>query len=201
MATIETSEPYFIAHAIWTTLNEMERAAHISVCRSSAASFASGLVKMSTLSILNVFHTCWPGSCGTNIWDTELHPSFLRARYLIKRYMPTIPDTDVIKEFIREPVVYEKAALLIFSTDRFRSFGDRRKYFVLVPSCGTGGGGLWAAKVLLLFRIRVVASIEIHKYAFGNTYQGDGPIDMVDETLQCVCLTWSTADEVEQGLG
>lgn len=55
-------------------------------------------------------------------------------------------------------------------------------------------------KVLLLFGINVEGSIEIELYTFLRYIEATLLIDTLDGTLGCVCVTWSTGDEMDPSL-
>lgn len=49
-------------------------------------------------------------------------------------------------------------------------------------------GGLWVAKVTMLLKICVKGAYKSQEYAFMPYVNVTHPIDIVGETLQCVCL-------------
>lgn len=107
---------------------------------------------------------------------------------------------DLKKGFARAPIKYERVVQRVFETDSFETSGDTRNSFVLSSGGGDEGCSLWAGKLLLSFRISARTSNESHKYAFLQYMEVVCLIDMVDEILRCVYLSWITDHEVEPSL-
>lgn len=55
---------------------------------------------------------------------------------------------------------------------------------------------LWIAKVVLLFSSKGQADRSERKYAFLQYMECTEPLDGIDKELGCVCLRWSTTDEI-----
>lgn len=107
MAKIESSGSYVVRSEITITMYGIARAAEVCVRRSSADSFVSrlvGLFQVSTIKIILSVGCELSAECSTNITHTKLRLTFVKSRYLIVGYFPTIWDIDFEKGVIREPV-------------------------------------------------------------------------------------------------
>lgn len=60
--------------------------------------------------------------------------------------------------------------------------------FVLLSGGRKAGGGLWVAKILLLFKICVIQSNQSQECMFLQDIEVKGSIGMVDDTIGSVCL-------------
>lgn len=83
---------------------------------------------------------------------------------------------------------YEIRVLRVFLMDIFGSNGAEKNIFLLRSGDGEENGGLWAAKVLHLFRIGVGGSNESEEYVFFQYTDVRCLMDNEDKTLWCVCL-------------
>lgn len=113
-------------------------------------------------------------------------------------YNRTIRNAVLEKESIRETIKYVRRYHRVFVTDNFGSSGEKRKSIVLVAGGSKEGGASWVAKVLLSYRINVRGSIESQEYVFLEHVEKARPIDVVDETFECVCLGWRSDDGVDR---
>lgn len=87
----------------------------------------------------------------------------------------------------------------MFATDSPEAAGEERNSSVPVNSDG-GGGGLWAASVLLLFWLGIREDSESRDHTFLRFMIVLRPTDRVDKKLACVCLRWSNGEEVGDSL-
>ena len=63
-----------------------------------------------------------------------------------------------------------------------------------------GGSVLWVAKVLLLFKLTATGYGDIQEFAYVQYMEVTDAVSGVDRALDCVCLRWATADEVDRTL-
>lgn len=56
---------------------------------------------------------------------------------------------------------------------------------------------LWVGKVLLLSRISSKGVSDGEKYPLLQYMECSNPLDDIDERLGCMCLRWSTGDEMD----
>lgn len=105
---------------------------------------------------------------GRNVPDTKLRLTFLTSGYQSRGYTKTVQDTDLERGLIKKLVVYDRTNQKELAKDKFWSFEDERNSLGMVPGSEETGNGLWAARVLLIFRITVTKSIKCQKYGFMN---------------------------------
>lgn len=180
-------------------MNETARAADVRVCRSWTARNGSDSKSEHHENVSALFRVRAP-ECDRNVQDTELQVAFMKYGYLMGRCTSTIENVNSGKRFIEEPFKYEMRVLRVFDKVRFRSSGDKRSRFLLASGGEEESRGLRAAKVLLLFSIRIRGIIESQDYSFSQYIYMARPIDTVDETLRRVHLRSSTDDEVDCSL-
>lgn len=75
-------------------------------------------------------------------------------------------DADLENVFLREPVKYDKNVQRVIGTDSFGSSGDKKNSFVLVSGGGEVCGGLWVARVQLLFQVAVKKVMKVRNMCF-----------------------------------
>lgn len=75
-------------------------------------------------------------------------------------------------------------------------FVDNENNISRLVTCPTEvRSGLWVRTVLLIFSLSDIVSTESQYYAFFQCIQVRRTINMVDDKLRCICLSWSTNDE------
>lgn len=136
----------------------------------------------------------------TNVLETECSEYFKKSGCTSVAYILKITYADLEKWFISKPVKYVRRARRLFATDSFGSSVEKHNSLVLVSVRGKEGGGLWVAKVLLLFRINVTKRNENVTYSFLQYIEVKHRIYIVDDTLGFIHLWCSTNDELDHDL-
>lgn len=107
---------------------------------------------------------------------------------------------DLEREFTRELLEYERRVQRVLVKNGFGSSDDRRNSFVLVIADEKDSGCLWVAKVVVLFKMIVRGSNESKEYSDLQYIIGLRLIDRLYKTLWCICLRWTTDDEMDHSL-
>ena len=76
----------------------------------------------------------------------------------------------------------------------------KKQSFVVLKGEEEGEQVSWVAKVLLLFRLSATGLGDIQEFAYVQYMEVTDAITGVDRALDCVCLRWATADEVDRTL-
>ena len=103
---------------------------------------------------------------------------------------------------------HDKTVIEKDTTVRQRVFGIgwqrqgqyRKQSFVVLKGEEEGEKVLWVAKVLLLFKLSATGHGDIQEFAYVQYMEVTDAVTGVDRALDCVCLRWATADEVDRTL-
>lgn len=201
---LERSGPYLVRDGERLGVDEVARAVEEGVGGRSGVSFANKLVELFGASTMKTYCALVreiDSERGRNVTDAQIRLVFVKSGYLLGGRVPTLKDVDYVHGMIKEGGEYERRVQRVFASDNFGTSGVCRNSYVLVSGGGYKGEGLWVAKVLLLFRMNLGGEEVGKEYAFLQYMEVSRPVDVIEETLNCVCLRWSTDDEVDYSCG
>lgn len=88
----------------------------------------------------------------------------------------------------------------VFGIGWARPYLPKKQSFVVLKGEEEGETVLWVAKVLLLFKLSATGYGDIQEFAYVQYMEVTDAVSGVDRALDCVCLRWATADEVDRTL-
>lgn len=131
--------------------------------------------------------------------DNEVGFTFLKSGYIIGGHLPTLKQynhsTNTVK--YSPPTQQFQIKQRIFATATFGPSKKKRHSFVLIKGGDADSPVYYIAKVLLLFRMNISNIMTNKEMAFVQYMEFTPPIDNVDDILNCLCLRWSTSDEID----
>lgn len=197
---LERSGPYLVRDGERVGVDEVARAVEEGVGGRSGVSFAKKLVELFGASTMKTYCALLreiDSERGRNVTDAQIRLVFVKSGYLLGGRVSTLKDVDYVHEMVKERGDYERRVQGVFASDNFWTSGVSRNRYVLVTGGEDKGEGLWVAKVLLLFRMNLGGEEVGKEYAFLQYMEVSRLVDVIEETLNFVCLRWSTDDEVD----
>lgn len=122
----------------------------------------------------------------------------VRSAMVAGGFQPSLQDYDTTTNTLCHRQNHFRTRQRIFATHEFGPNKKPRYSFILLRGDNNGVPITWVGKLVALLRVKTDGNDELTTdYAYVQYMEVTRPLDYVDEVLNCVCLRWSTADEID----
>ena len=140
-------------------------------------------------------------SQGYPVLESSVYLTFVQSGYTDGGFTPSLLDCTESSDgyVLHLKRTYKKTRQRVFGISWDRKNMHKKQSFVVVQGDQNKEfKPVWVAHVLLLFYLQLPRDKEPRQYAFVQYMEVTKPLNGVDEALDCVCLRWSTDDEIDR---